>query len=241
MFHWVLLEIFQCRQAQPQHLEHLDENTMGWCVVFFLSHHRRVPWDHFGLCQIVCITHMHDTSNVLNGLHVKQMARVRKWLQISKVHKSKRYCLWKLVSLELMYYISILITRFKFNTLFIVFLLVGSSSVESVLCFFLWNKKHKSSIWTLYWLDLSTANGIGVKNPVLTNVCCVWKEEKNKKNTVCLLKLIHPHFYTSIFRHRPWVLAFRFSHQQWRSWGQGVTLALSRGCRGKNAHIHTGV
>lgn len=66
---------------------------------------------------------MHDISNVLDGLHVTQMARVRKCFQISKVHKSKCYCLCKLVSLECMYYISVLITRFKFNILFIVFLL----------------------------------------------------------------------------------------------------------------------
>lgn len=147
MFHWVLLEIFQCRQAQPQHLEHLDENTLGWCVVFFLWHHRRVPWDHFGLCQIVCITRMHDTSNVLNGPHVKQMAGVRKWLQISKVHKSKRYCL---VSLEFMYYISILITHVLNLIYYLLFSYVwGQVPLRAFCVFFLWTTKHKSSVWTL--------------------------------------------------------------------------------------------
>lgn len=210
MFHWVLLEIFQCRQAQPQHLEHLDENTMGWCVVFFLSHHRRVPWDHFGLCQIVCITHMHDTSNVLNGLHVKQMARVRKWLQISKVHKSKTLLSVKISEFRMyVLYLHSYYTCFKFNILFIVFLLVGSSSVESVLCFFLWNKKHKSSIWTLLLTWPEHGKRHRCKEPsVNKRLLRVKRRKKNKKHS--LFTKTHPSSFLYIHFSSP-TLSFGLS------------------------------
>lgn len=134
MFHWVLLEIFQCRQAQPQHLEHLDENTTGWCVVFFLLHHRRVPWDHFVLCQIVCITHMHDISNVLNWPSCN--ANGQKVISNFKSTQVKTLLSMKMSEIGIyVLYLHSYYTCFKFNILFIVFLLVGSSSVVSVLCF----------------------------------------------------------------------------------------------------------
>lgn len=98
--------------------------------------------------------------------------------------------------------------------------------------FFLW----KNSIWTFFWVDPSTANGIGVNHQVLTDVFSLFTHIQSSL------------FYTSILHRcmcwardcaeRPWVLAFNFSYQQWWNKGQGVTVAFAVWLQGQNAHVH---